>query len=52
MRRECSPWRGLCVGFFAELFDHLTNVRIKGENPARGAEEVIAGRPSPAWATL
>ena len=27
MRREGSPWRGLSVVFFRELFDHLTSVR-------------------------
>jgi ABC-2 type transport system permease protein len=28
MRREGSPWRGLSVVFFRELFDHLTSVRF------------------------
>ena len=28
MRREGSPWRGLSVVFFRELFDHLTSARI------------------------
>ena len=28
MRREGSPWRGLSVVFFRELFDHLTSVRM------------------------
>lgn len=27
-RREGSPWRGLSVVFFRELFDHLTSVRF------------------------
>jgi len=27
-RREGSPWRGLSVVFFRELFDHLTSVRM------------------------
>ena len=28
MRREGSPWRGLSVVFFRELFDHLTSARM------------------------
>jgi ABC-2 type transport system permease protein len=28
MQREGSPWRGLNVVFFRELFDHLTSVRM------------------------
>jgi ABC-2 type transport system permease protein len=28
MRREGSPWQGLSVVFFRELFDHLTSVRF------------------------
>jgi ABC-2 type transport system permease protein len=28
MRREGSPWRGLNVVFFRELFDHLTSARM------------------------
>ncbi len=28
MRREGSPWRGMSVVFFRELFDHLTSVRF------------------------
>ena len=28
IRREGSPWRGLSVVFFRELFDHLTSVRF------------------------
>ncbi|MBM3530386.1 MAG: ABC transporter permease [Alphaproteobacteria bacterium] len=28
MQREGSPWRGLSVVFFRELFDHLTSVRM------------------------
>jgi ABC-2 type transport system permease protein len=28
MRREGSPWRGLSVVYFRELFDHLTSVRM------------------------
>ncbi len=28
MRREGSPWRGMSVVFFRELFDHLTSVRM------------------------
>src|SRR5438034_340796 len=28
MRREGSPWQGLGVVFFRELFDHLTSVRM------------------------
>jgi ABC-2 type transport system permease protein len=28
MRREGSPWRGLSVVFFREMFDHLTSVRM------------------------
>jgi ABC-2 type transport system permease protein len=28
MRREGSPWRGLNVVFFRELFDHLTSARF------------------------
>jgi ABC-2 type transport system permease protein len=28
MRREGSPWRGLNVVFFRELFDHLTGARM------------------------
>jgi ABC-2 type transport system permease protein len=28
MRREGSPWRGLSVVFFRELFDHLTSARF------------------------
>lgn len=28
MQREGSPWQGLNVVFFRELFDHLTSVRI------------------------
>jgi ABC-2 type transport system permease protein len=28
MRREGSPWRGLSVVFFRELFDHLTSMRF------------------------
>ena len=28
MRREGSPWRGVGVVFFRELFDHLTSVRM------------------------
>ena len=28
IRREGSPWRGLSVVFFRELFDHLTSVRM------------------------
>src|SRR6476620_12477742 len=27
-QREGSPWRGLSVVFFRELFDHLTSVRM------------------------
>src|SRR6185369_491405 len=28
MQREGSPWRGLSVVYFRELFDHLTSVRM------------------------
>ncbi len=28
MQREGSPWRGLDVVFFRELFDHLTSARM------------------------
>jgi ABC-2 type transport system permease protein len=28
MRRDGSPWRGLSVVFFRELFDHLTSARM------------------------
>src|SRR6185369_10147378 len=28
MQREGSPWRGLSVVFFRELFDHLTSARM------------------------
>lgn len=28
MRREGSPWRGMSVVFFRELFDHLTSIRM------------------------
>jgi ABC-2 type transport system permease protein len=28
MRREGSPWRGLSVVYFRELFDHLTSMRM------------------------
>src|SRR5262245_22170762 len=28
MRREGSPWQGMGVVFFRELFDHLTSIRM------------------------